>query len=415
MDPARGWPRSLSGAVLGSATGVSALLLYTNGLFVAGLTADFGLTRSQFGFGVLLVTMALACANPMVGWLVDRLGAKWPSVAGLFLLSLGFASLGTFIHSVNSYFLLQALVAFIGAASGPIAFSKIVNETFDRHRGIALGLTMTGIGIAAAVIPPLLAGEIDDHGWRSGYHHLAIVPLVGAVFIAFLLPSRHAVGMHKREQLSPAAQASAVAAAAGWQRSPVFWMLAGTFAMMSLAFAGLLPHFVPMLNDAGIDARTAGKLAGQIGLAVIASRLLVGFLLDRVFAPRIAIAICLVAAAGILMFLVNGVESASITAIALGLALGAELDLMSFLIARYFGLAQFGRIFGWLYFAFVFASGLGPLWVGAVRDATGNYSIALGASAIGLLVTCGGFLLMPRYPPAVAGISTSSREVPGSP
>ena len=68
-------------------------------------------------------------------------------------------------------------------------------------------------------------------------------------------------------------------------------------------------------------------------LAVIASRLLVGFLLDRVFAPRIAIAICLVAAAGILMFLVNGVESASITAIALGLALGAELDLMSFLIA----------------------------------------------------------------------------------
>lgn len=401
MDPARGWPRSLSGAVLGSATGVSALLLYTNGLFVAGLTADFGLTRSQFGLGVLLVTMALACANPMVGWLVDRVGAKWPAVGGLALLSVGFASLGTFIHSVHSYFLLQALVAFIGAASGPIAFSKIVNETFDRHRGIALGLTMTGIGIAAAAIPPLLAGEIADHGWRSGYHQLAIVPLAGAVIIAILLPSRHARGVHRPEQLASAVDGPA--ASADWMRSPVFWMLAGTFAMMSLSFAGLLPHFVPMLNDAGIDGRTAGRLAGQIGLAVIASRLVVGFLLDQVFAPRIALVICLVAAGGILMFLVNGVQSASITAIALGLALGAELDLMSFLIARYFGLAQFGRIFGWLYFAFVFASGLGPLWVGALRDATGNYSIALGASAIGLLVTCGGFLLMPRYPPAGAG------------
>lgn len=389
--------------MLGSATGVSALLLYTNGLFVAGLTADFGLTRSQFGLGVLLVTMALACANPMVGWLVDRMGAKWPAVGGLLLLSLGFASLGTFIQSVNSYFLLQAMVAFVGAASGPIAFSKIVNETFDRHRGIALGLTMTGIGIAAAVIPPILAGEIADHGWRSGYHQLALVPLAGAVVIAVLLPSRHAMGTLRQAQASPAPQASSAATAADWVRSPVFWMLAGTFAMMSLAFAGLLPHFVPMLNDGGIDARTAGKLAGQIGLAVIASRMLVGFLLDRVFAPRIAIVICLVAAAGILMFLVNGVQSASITAIALGLALGAELDLMSFLIARYFGLAQFGRIFGWLYFAFVFASGLGPLWVGAVRDATGNYSIALGASAIGLLVTCIGFLLMPRYKPVAAG------------
>jgi MFS family permease len=86
-DPAPGWPRSLSGAVLGSATGVSALLMYTNGLFVAGLTQDYGLTRVQFGFGVLLVTMALAVANPLVGWLVDRFGAKWLSVAGLLFLS----------------------------------------------------------------------------------------------------------------------------------------------------------------------------------------------------------------------------------------------------------------------------------------------------------------------------------------
>ena len=38
---------------------------------------------------------------------------------------------------------------------------------------------------------------------------------------------------------------------ADWIRSPVFWMLAGTFAMMSLSFMGLLPHFVPMLGDAG--------------------------------------------------------------------------------------------------------------------------------------------------------------------
>ena len=62
-------------------------------------------------------------------------------LSGLLLLSAGFASLRSYIDSANSYFLLQAMVAFIGAASGPIAYSKIVNETFDRHRGIALGLT----------------------------------------------------------------------------------------------------------------------------------------------------------------------------------------------------------------------------------------------------------------------------------
>jgi cyanate permease len=189
-----------------------------------------------------------------------------------------------------------------------------------------------------------------------------------------------------------------VEAGAPFYRMPVFWMLCGTFAVMSLSFMGLVPHFVPMLGDAGVDPRTAGKLAGEIGLAVIASRMLVGLALDRVFAPRIAMLICLVAAAGNLVFLLRGVESASLTAIAMGLALGAELDLMGFLIARYFGLAQFGRIYGWLYFAFIFASGIGPLWVGAVRDATGSYSIALTGSVVGLLLSCGGFLMMPRYP-----------------
>ena len=391
-DPQRGWQRSLAGAVIGSATGVSALLLYTNGLFVAGLAHDYGLTRVQFGFGVLLVTMALAAANPGVGWLVDRLGAKWPSIAGLLLLSLGFFSLGTFVSSVGSYFLLQCLLAFAGAASGPIAYSKIVNETFVRRRGIALGLTMTGIGITAALIPPVLAGIIASQGWRSGYFHLALVPLAGAVVTALLLPSRHASGTSRS-----VADRATTRATAPWLRTPVFWLLAAAFALMSLSFAGLLPHFVPMLGDAGLDPVTAGRKAGEIGLAVIASRLLVGFLMDRIFAPRIAIVICLVAAAGCIVFLLEGVSSATITAVALGLALGAELDLMGYLVARYFGMAQFGRIYGWLYFAFVFASGIGPLWVGAVRDLTGDYSAALAASAAGLVLTCGVFLLLPRY------------------
>ena len=153
-----------------------------------------------------------------------------------------------------------------------------------------------------------------------------------------------------------------------------------------------------MLGDNGLSGVEAGKIAGGIGLAVIGSRLIVGFLLDRVFAPLIAISICLIAAAGISAFLFNGASAAMLTAVAMGLALGAELDLMGFLVARYFGLAQFGKTYGWLYCAFVFASGLGPLWVGAVHDAVGSYSPALAVSAIGLVLSCAGFLLLPRYP-----------------
>lgn len=388
------WARILSGAALGSATGISALLLYTNGLFVAGLSGEFGLTRTQFGFGVLLVTFALAVANPLVGWAVDRYGARLPAIVGLVLLSAGFFSLGAFVHSVSGYLGLQALVAFVGAASGPIAYTKMIGATFQQNRGLALGVTMTGIGCSAAAIPPLLAPVIAAQGWRAGFFALSVIPLVGALLTALLIPPQPA------RSADPALSNFAVQLPCTWLRTREFWVMALAFAVMSLSFAGLLPHFVPLLTDSGLSPVTAGRIAGEIGLAVIASRLAVGFLLDRIPAPRIAIAICSTAAAGIAMFIANGVSSASVTAIALGLAMGAELDLMGFLVARYFGLKQFGRIYGWLYSAFVFASGLGPLWVGALRDTTGNYTLSLMISIAGLGMACCAFLMLPGYAPA---------------
>src|SRR6185312_7151325 len=98
---------------------------------------------------------------------------------------------------------------------------------------------------------------------------------------------------------------------------------------------------------------------------------------------------------GFVILMTNGISAASITAIALGFAMGAELDLMGFLVARYFGLAEFGRIYGCLYGAFIFASGLGPLWVGALRDATGSYTMSLAISVVGLALACVAFLLLP--------------------
>lgn len=407
-DLPEGWGKILTGAVLGCASGVAALLLYTNGLFVTGLSQEFGLTRTQFGLGVLLVTLALAAANPVVGWAIDRFSVKRPAIAGLLLLSAGFILLGAVVQSTGSYLLLQSLVAFVGAGSGTIVFTKTIGATFQKHRGIALGITMTGIGCSAAVLPPLLSQIISAHGWRAGYFALALVPLFGALATAILIPRRLPLETPALRQPRSASTLSTEASGSGpWVRSRVFWIMAATFGIMSLSFTGFLPHFVPMLTDAGFSPLAAGRIAGEIGLAVIASRLLVGYLMDRTFAPAIAIGVCVIAAGGVILFIANGTSSASLTAIALGVAIGSELDLMGFLIAKYFKLAEFGRVYGWLYCAFALGSGLGPLWVGALRDATGAYTLPLALCACGLIAACAGFLLLPRYR-ATAAVALST-------
>ena len=131
---------------------------------------------------------------------------------------------------------------------------------------------------------------------------------------------------------------------------------------------------------------------------------------QRLRKSTVAISVCVIAAAGCALFIAQGAGDAVFTAVALGFAVGAELDLIAYLVARYFGLAQIRRVYGLQYGAFIAASGLGPLWVGALRDATGNYTLPLIISVAGLLAACVAFLLLPRYPPLAAPAATAQPD-----
>ena len=176
----RGWLVVLAAAA-GCGLGVSGLFTYNAGLFVPDLARTIGLTRTQFGTAFFLPTLVLALAVPSVGRIVDRRGAAAPAVVGAVGLAIAFLALGLFTRSVASYMLLTALVGALGAASAPVPFSRAVSAAFDRSRGLALGFMQMGIGVAAAVIPPVVATVIAGSGWRAGYFLLAGLALAGVI------------------------------------------------------------------------------------------------------------------------------------------------------------------------------------------------------------------------------------------
>jgi MFS family permease len=382
----RGWPLVLAAAA-GCGLGVSGLFTYNAGLFVPDLARTIGLTRTQFGIAFFLPTLVLALAVPTVGRIVDRRGAAAPAIVGAVGLSLAFLALGLFTHSVATYMLLTALVGGLGAASAPVPFSRAVSAAFDRSRGLALGFMQMGIGVAAAVFPPVVSAVIAGSGWRAGYFVLAGLALAGVVPALALSRTRGA-------QASGADLPGPDFGAAVRQKT--FWIQLAAFVVMALAFAGLLPHFVPMLRDAGLSPARAGALAGAIGLSVIVSRVIVGWLVDRAPAALVAAGACLVCGAGCLLLASLGPQMALVAAIALGATMGAEADLVSYLTARNFGLAAYGRAYGWQYAAFIVASGVSPIWVGAVADRTGSYRPSLIACAILLILAIALFSYLHR-------------------
>lgn len=377
---------------IGIGVGVSALPFYTQGLFIEAWTAEFGWTRAQASLGILGSTLALAAVLPFIGSIVDRFGLVTPVMISLLGLSLAYVLLGMFVQSIASFVMLAMLQAILGSASSPLAYTRAINSVFDKQRGLALGVALSGAGAAATFGPSLVSSAIDAFGWRGAYYAMALFTLlVGTVIVIVLARLKSA---KTSAQIDVQAAREGLKAA---KASATYWLVMAAIFCLSLGLGGLMIHFVPILLDIGLTISEAVKVAGVIGIAVVLGRLLVGFAVDRIFAPRVAIAILFACICGVLALAAFGSVVAVPAAFVIGFSVGAEVDLIGYLVARYFGMHAYGQIYGRQYSTFLIATGLSPVILGAVRDVTGSYTASLFTAAAFITLSAALFARLPRF------------------
>ena len=178
-----------------------------------------------------------------------------------------------------------------------------------------------------------------------------------------------------------------------------FWVLLLSIFLVYVVQSGLVPNLIPALTDAGIPMSEAATAMSSFGAAVIVGRLAIGWLVDRFWAPGVAAAAIALPVIACLMLLQSlTLSNAILASLLLGFAAGAELDLMAFLAAKYFGTAHYAKIYGFLYAGLASASGIAPSMYAWLYETMGthNAGFQLGAvafTASALLVLCLG-----RYP-----------------
>lgn len=405
-------------AAFGSGVGLSGLLLYTIGLFVADLESDIGLSRTAYGLGLLFVSAGVGIGTISCGRLIDRFGSRVVVTTGALALACGYALLGLVVDSIPLFLAVMFAMGLLASGTGPLGYTRVVSMWFCTARGLALGLTMTGIGVSAAIAPFVLSGVIAEFGWRSGFLALAVIAASAVVPVLLFLKepsqgtdrgigsvpvsSNFAAGGPDAARVARSAFASIV-------RTRMFWRLFATFFVMAMAFTGLLSHFVPMLRSMGSSPAHAAALASIIGFAVIFSRVLVGWLLDLFRPGLVAGAVCGVSTIGLGVLVVGGASWAPVAAMALGLAIGAEIDMISYFTARYFALEGYARTYSWMYAGFVVAAGFAPLAIGASFDSTGSYTTTLLVCAALTAVCAVAFATLPAPPR-----TTQPLAVPGT-
>lgn len=380
----------LLGATLGIAGGFASLYFYSAGTLLKPMVEEFGWTRAQASLGAIMIALANCFAIPLAGRLVDRAGPVRPALAAMVALAIGFLALAFLTDSLATFLLLSFLTTSVAAPSNALSFNRIVLARFQRNRGLALGIALTGTGFGAAALPLLLVPFVATHGWRAGYVALAalVVPFLVAAAVC-LRGYRH---VRPPAEIRPLRQALT---------TRPFWTLALIVFLVAAAELGTVYHLVPLLLDRGMTPGEAGILAFWLGIAVIAGRIVSGWLLDRYDAGVVTASLLSLAALGMLL-LAHGSAAALWPGVLLaGLGLGTESDLIAFLVARRFGLKSFGTIYGAVFIAHVVGAGIGPVAAGAFFDWSGSYTIWLVVAAAALLAA-GGIAPFYRAPrPAV--------------
>jgi MFS family permease len=388
----RGWP-IVATAMVGAALGVSSITLYTAGLFLAPLEAATEWTRTAITSAAVAATFGIAIASPFFGFAIDRFGPRPLAVASLIAVALCFLGLSAMPLSIAVFLGLNFLLGALGSGSSPISFTRVVNAWFREARGLALGITLMGSGVVAVIAPLFLGPIIQNFGWRIGYLSVAIVVALAAPLVWQFL---HDPAVSEDSEAAAAIDAGSSFGEA--LRSRSFWLMAAAFLLAAAAITGSVIHFVPILIASGVTPAAAAKTASVFGIAIIFSRVAIGFALDRIFAPWVAAAALVGAAAGCLLLRAFGAEWSLLAGFLIGFVLGTELDVMSYMISRYYGLKAYARIYGVFLAVYLISAGLGPPIFGAVFDRTGGYAAALGMAVVLLILSAMLTALLPPYP-----------------
>lgn len=389
-----GWA-PLMAATIGTMCGVMTITNYSQGFFVGPVTAEFGWTPPQFFLGFTIMMCLGLVAGPWIGSMVPRFGIRKLGMFGLLGHVVGYFLLSMNNGSLTVWYLTWAFISLMAAGSLPIIWTTVLNGWFVENRGKAIGITMAGTGVGAFILPPVVEFFIANYDWRVAYQAVgAGAFLLSLPIVYFFFKEKDAAGdgegtgaqswgMTRNEAL----------------RTYKFWVLIVLLSSTIVVVVGLLSNFERILSSKGMERGTIATIAAIMGATVVFGRLFVGYLVDRFWAPAVGCVFFSLPIIGMLVLLNADLTFATglVVALCLGLAAGAELDMLAYLTGRYFGPAHYPAIFGAVYAPFSVCAGIAPALAGEIA-LTSGYDTVLTVFIGILVVSIMLFLAMGRYP-----------------
>jgi len=361
------------------------------GVFFKSIESEFGLTRAATSTIVSANMILAGICSFLAGWALDRYGPK------IVVLLMGlFTGLSLLLTSQTNaswqLFLTYSLLLAMGAGPLFVVPMSTVSRWFDKKRGLALGLSSSGIGLGPLIIAPLATYLITGFSWRVAYLVIGLVAWLVMMPLAGLLKrDPREIGALPDGAKAPSGDAgNKHALAVGLSlrqacRTRSFWLFMFTWVFYATSVFLVMTHLVPHATDIGFTAMQAATVISMMGLAAIVGRILMGIVSDRIGRKATAI-ICTLLQGGAMALLLQAQDlwALYLFGLAFGFAFGGMGPAMAVLIGNTFGLRRLGTILGVLEIGLGVGAAIGPAVGGFIYDINHSYFLAFLLEAVAL-------------------------------
>ncbi|MFC2005068.1 MFS transporter [Chloroflexota bacterium] len=370
---------------------------YSFGVFFKSIESEFYLSRGATS-SLFSVYMALSSAFAFLGgWSLDRYGPK------VVLLVMGIVTclsllLTSQTNSSWQLFISYSLLLAIGTGAGFTVVIATVSKWFVKHRGLALGIGLSGEGLGTLVMAPFAAYLISSFTWRTAFATIGIIAGVVIIGLSLLMKKRPPetdilaeatiASVESSNNRNDSVQNVSFSLAEAF-RTRSFWLFGIVYLLFSLSFHLVSTHIAPRATDIGVTAASAAAIVAVIGGCTIPGRLIIGWVSDRISRKVLAILCGLFQVIALIWLAWSGaLWMFLLFAVFFGFAFGGLSNLIASLIGDTFGTANIGTITGTLIVGFGLGGALGPVLGGSVFDATSSYFISflVGALAMSMAV-----------------------------
>lgn len=386
-------------AVTFAALLVAAALRSAPSVMMLPLEAHFRWDRATISFAAAIGIFLYGLTGPFAAGLMQTIGIRRTMIGGLALMAL--ATLSSLWMTESWHYVLSwGLVSGIGSgAIAPVLGATIVNRWFAARRGLMMGLLTASTATGSLLFLPALAWLTRNGAWTPvalsvGLGAACLIPLVW-----LLMPEDPAaIGATRygeaagaaAPRTSPARGASmAIGTLMEGIRTPIFWLLFGTFFVCGLTTNGLVgTHLIAYCGDNGIAPVQAAGLLSLMGLFDLLGTTASGWLTDRYDPRKLLFVYYGLRGLSLIALPLAGFQSTGLLLFAIfyGLDWVATVPPTVALANRHFGEEKAPIIFGWVMTGHQIGAAVAAFGAGLIREQTGSYLPAFTiAGAFGVL------------------------------